>query len=336
MAVGGGNLKILGYVVLWYSFTISFNVFNKHLLNAVDAPVSVAAAQLCCGVLFCVLPQFLYKGRKTLVDLPYSRWYPAFHKIALLHGFGHLMLVISVSQGSVAFAHVIKAAEPLFACALSYALLNTKISLQAFLALILIVSGVATTVMSDVAFSATSLWTAMISNACNTGRGVLAKRSLNNSSEIKHSDVGHLESMIEDGQMSRNGEVLANISGAALFKSISVIASVQFLLLAILVEGGSFINILFTTEAQGDATMQQMLIYLVLSGISLYMYNEIAFWVLDIVAPTTHAIMNALKRVFIILASVMLLNSPFDEQSMIGGFFAILGTYLYSLAISRN
>ena len=70
-------------------------------------------------------------------------------------------------------------------------------------------------------------------------------------------------------------------------------------------------------------------------GLSFYTYNEVAFYTLDAVHPITHAVGNTIKRVVIIIASVIAFNTPISRLGVIGSSIAITGTLLYSLAKNK-
>ena len=107
-------------------------------------------------------------------------------------------------------------------------------------------------------------------------------------------------------------------------------------------------------------------IHTVLSGLTYYLYNEVAFLALDSVQPVTHAvgtscptssscipsddsarkiiipswwttcfIGNTIKRVVIIIASVFVFATPMTRKGQLGSAIAIAGTLLYSLAKQR-
>ena len=71
---------------------------------------------------------------------------------------------------------------------------------------------------------------------------------------------------------------------------------------------------------------------LAVSGAYYYLYNEVAFLALSEVAPVTHAVGNTVKRVVIILASIVVFRNPITGLGALGSAIAILGTLLYSLA----
>ena len=63
--------------------------------------------------------------------------------------------------------------------------------------------------------------------------------------------------------------------------------------------------------------------------------NEVAFLALGRVNPVTHAVGNTIKRVVIIIASVIAFKTPISGLGIIGSAIAIFGTLLYSLAKSK-
>merc|ERR1740138_1197300 len=78
--------------------------------------------------------------------------------------------------------------------------------------------------------------------------------------------------------------------------------------------------------------LMELLVRLVVSGLSFYLYNEVSFYTLDSVHPITHAVGNTIKRVILILFSVIRFGTPMTTQSAAGSSIAILGVFAYSVA----
>jgi solute carrier family 35 protein E1 len=74
---------------------------------------------------------------------------------------------------------------------------------------------------------------------------------------------------------------------------------------------------------------------MLLSGVFYYLYNEVAFLTLDAVAPVTHALGNTIKRVVIILTSVVVFGTKMTKTGALGSSIAIFGVLLYSLAKAK-
>jgi len=88
--------------------------------------------------------------------------------------------------------------------------------------------------------------------------------------------------------------------------------------------------------ATGEFTKKSLATLLALGGASYYAYNEVAFLALGKVNPVTHAVGNTIKRVVIIVASVVAFKTPMSTGSIIGSSIAIAGTLLYSLAMNAS
>merc|ERR1719174_1648573 len=82
--------------------------------------------------------------------------------------------------------------------------------------------------------------------------------------------------------------------------------------------------------ASGVYTETELLVRIGASGLSFYLYNEVAFYTLDAVHPITHAVGNTIKRVILILFSVIRFGTPMTAQSAFGSTVAILGVFAYS------
>merc|ERR1712232_432785 len=67
------------------------------------------------------------------------------------------------------------------------------------------------------------------------------------------------------------------------------------------------------------------------SGFHFFMYQLSSFWVLSQVPPITHSVLNTLKRVVIIVVSIVVFRTPVTRMSLIGTGTAIGGVLLYSL-----
>ena len=75
---------------------------------------------------------------------------------------------------------------------------------------------------------------------------------------------------------------------------------------------------------------------LLLLGLSHYTYNECAFVALSSVHPVTHAVANTIKRVAVIVVSVLYFRNPLTLAGATGSTIAIIGVLLYSLAKAQT
>ena len=288
------DVKLFLFVLAWWVATVLFNISNKIVLDELALPCSVAVAQLLVGIL-CVLPVWGIQGGAGpgVTVRRAARYAP----LALMHGLGHLSTVISVGSGSVAFTHVVKAAEPLFAAALSLYLLGTRVSHRTACTLLVIVVGVGWSAFADSAFGWLTFGTAMCSNLCNQLRIVLAKAVLTGSgggggrggddaavTVVPEKDKDVAAGDVEGMQMHQPPaplKPLKPMKGPVLFRLVATMAALQLLPIAVIVEAGSLPTELAAVASSGKTST--LLLHLLLSGGLLYAYNELGFRVLDLV-----------------------------------------------------
>lgn len=295
-------LKTTLYFFLWYFFTVVYNISNKRFLNVIPLPATVATLQLLIGIPV-FIPIWIAKPVKYNFQDIYSHM-----KIAWMHGLGNWASIVAYGSGSVSFVHVVKALEPVVAAALSIWITKQSFPLVIYLSIIPIVVGVAIASATEVTFTWIGFISAMTSNILYQMRMVLAKEVVSNDKPA--------------------------IAASNLFRVITILAALELLPIALLVEG--FRIFTYWKQAVANGFSQSSLVTnLLISGVSFYMYNEVAFWLLELIHPVTHAVGNTVKRVVIILASVIILKSPVNAVGIAGASLAVAGTLIYSLAQQR-
>lgn len=295
------------YFALWYLFNIAYNIYNKQSLNALDFPWTVATIQMAVGILYFV-PLWVLGIRKApkLSGADLKTLFP----IALCHTGVHVGAVIALGAGAVSFAHIVKASEPVVTCGMNLAILGEKLPLSVYMTLLPIIGGVAIASMKELSFTFLALAAAMLSNVSSAARGVLSKKTMSG---------------------KKIGE---NLDAQNLYAVLTAMSTVILIPMMLAFEGTGFFPAFNKAVASGEFTKKGLATLLALSGASYYAYNEVAFLALGKVNPVTHAVGNTIKRVVIIVASVIAFKTPMSTGSIIGSTIAILGTLLYSLAMN--
>ena len=104
---------------------------------------------------------------------------------------------------------------------------------------------------------------------------------------------------------------------------------------ALLIEPPATVRSAVTAALAAGHSPSQLLKCSLLSGLFFYLYNEVAFLALGRVNTVTHAVANTMKRVIIIVASVIAFKTPISTIGVIGLSIAIAGTLAYSLAKAK-
>jgi solute carrier family 35 protein E1 len=303
------TLQVGTYFALWYLFNIGYNIYNKQALNVLAYPWTIATLQMCTGIFYFV-PLWLTGIRKApkLSGSDLKTLFP----IALCHTGVHVGAVIALGAGAVSFAHIVKASEPVVTCMLNFLFLGEVLPTPVYLTLLPIIGGVAIASMKELSFTYLALASAMLSNVSSSARGVLSKKTMSG---------------------KKIGE---NLDAQNLYAVLTAMAAAVLIPLTLAVEGTGFFSAFKTLVANGDFTNKALAMLLGLGGATYYAYNEVAFLALGKVNPVTHAVGNTIKRVVIIIASVVAFKTPMSTGSIIGSSVAIAGTLLYSLAMNAS
>ncbi|KAL4434461.1 hypothetical protein ABPG75_000902 [Micractinium tetrahymenae] len=298
----GGALKITSYVFLWYGFNIVFNILNKSTLNIFPAPWFLATFQLIAsGAFMCVL------WALRLQPLPQVGWadIKALAPVALFHTIGHVSACVSFSQMAVSFAHVVKAAEPVLSVVLAQVILKETYPYYVWLSLLPIIAGCSLAAMKEVSFAWSGFNNAMISNVGMVLRNIYSKKFL--------------------GQLK--------LDGINLFAILSIISIFYCLPCALVMEGPAKWAPMWDAAVAASGGMAAWAKLLAAGGIFYHLYNQASYMVLDQgISPVTFSVGNTMKRVAVVVSSVLFFKNPVSFMNWAGSMVAMLGTGLYSLA----
>mmetsp|Transcript_9874 Transcript_9874/g.17756 ORF Transcript_9874/g.17756 Transcript_9874/m.17756 type:complete len:383 (+) Transcript_9874:96-1244(+) len=303
----GETLQVASYFGLWYLFNIGYNIYNKQALNALAFPWTIATIQMATGIFYFV-PLWLTGLRKapklSMDDLK------TLLPIAFCHTGVHVGAVVALGAGAVSFAHIVKASEPVVTCGANALLLGEVLPMKVYATLLPIIGGVAIASMKELSFTMLALGAAMLSNVSSSLRGVLSKKTMSGK------------------------QIGENLDAQNLYAVLTAMSTIILIPMMLAVEGTAFIPAFKAAVASGAFTTKSLATLIGLSGCSYYLYNEVAFLALGKVNPVTHAVGNTIKRVVIIVASVVAFKTPMSTGSIIGSSIAIAGTLLYSLAMN--
>jgi len=227
--------------------------------------------------------------------------------VSLLHGFGHLVTVLSMGLGAVSFVHVVKAAEPVFAAVLSAIILGTVSAFPVYLSLLPVCAGVAIASAGELSFTWACFGAAMMSNLLFASRAVYSKMAMSGADQ---------------------GE---NMDSANTFAVVTMMATVVTLPIAAILEWNKIGPAWKAALATPGMTEFKLASTLFMSGWYLYTYNEFAFKVLGLVSPVAQAVGNTVKRVVILVATAIAFGTPMTPIGITGSAIAMVGVLIYSL-----
>lgn len=312
----GGNkliatLKLPVFVSLWYFFNVQYNLQNKMLLKCFSATWAVSWMQLASGIPIAMLMWLVGVVKVPKVT---SSDLVKLVPIGMTFALGQVATVASLGSVAVSFTHVVKALEPAVNAMASALLLGQIFHPMVYLSLLPVFLGVALASSSELSFTMFGFLTAMLSNFAFSARNVLA---------TKFGSVGDMGT----DKTERKTNQLAVLT---------IVATLVLLPIALVIPGG-----LLSAPAAWQAALKKgvspnHLLYLMASsGFHYFMYQLSSFWVLSQVPPITHSVLNTLKRVVIIVVSILVFRTPVTAQSALGTATAIGGILLYSVTKSH-
>ncbi|GKZ00476.1 hypothetical protein MPSEU_001000100 [Mayamaea pseudoterrestris] len=298
------TLKVGFYFGLWYLLNIFYNIFNKKLLNVMPAPLTIGSIQLAIGSAY-VAALWLLRLRPAPF-LNSSDAIKQFAHVGFWHAFGQETTMVSLCAGAVSFTHIVKALEPFFSSVVSALAFKQWMPLPVYLSLVPVVGGVGYACLKESAFSWLAFSAAMLSNLAFALRAVLSKVAM--------------------GTAVTSGRNLTSPNVFALVTMFGLLFSIP---MAIAGEASSVAGM--WSKALESMPKKQLVQAILVSGLFHYLNNEVMYLALGNVHPVTLAVGNTMKRVFIMVASVMVFRNPISLQAGIGSAVGISGVLVYSL-----
>lgn len=261
-------------------------------------PLTVTAVQFAVGtILVLFMWGFnLYKrpkisGAQLAAILP----------LALVHTLGNLFTNMSLGKVAVSFTHTIKAMEPFFSVVLSAMFLGELPNLWVVASLMPIVGGVALASATEASFNWAGFWSAMASNLTNQSRNVLSKKVM-----VKKDD---------------------SMDNITLFSIITVMSFFMLAPVAVFMEG---VKLTPAYLQSAGINVKQIYIRSLLAALCFHAYQQVSYMILQRVSPVTHSVGNCVKRVVVIVSSVIFFQTPVSPINAFGTGIALAGVFLYS------
>ncbi|KAK7301535.1 hypothetical protein RJT34_12401 [Clitoria ternatea] len=283
---------------LWYLFNIYFNIYNKQVLKAFHFPVTVTVVQFAVGTVLVSLMWGLNLYKKPKIS---GAQLLAIVPLALVHTLGNLFTNMSLGKVAVSFTHTIKAMEPFFSVVLSAMFLGEFPTPWVVGSLLPIVGGVALASATEASFNWSGFWSAMASNVTNQSRNVLSKKV-----------------------MVKKEESMDNIT---LFSIITVMSFFLLAPVAVFMEGVKFTPAYLQSAG---LNVRQVYIRSLLAALCFHAYQQVSYMILQRVSPVTHSVGNCVKRVVVIVSSVIFFQTPVSPVNAFGTAIALAGVFLYS------
>ncbi|KAK9074214.1 hypothetical protein SSX86_006811 [Deinandra increscens subsp. villosa] len=294
------KLKIGSYFATWWFLNVIFNIYNKKVLNAFPFPWLTSTLSLAAGSLIMIISWATKVAETPNTDLEF--WKSLF-PVALAHTIGHVAATVSMSKVAVSFTHIIKSGEPAFSVLVSRFILGETFPMPVYLSLVPIIGGCGLAALTELNFNMIGFMGAMISNLAFVFRNIFSKRGMKGKS----------------------------VSGMNYYACLSLLSLLILTPFAIAVEGPQ----LWAVGWQKAITEigPHFIWWMAAQSIFYHLYNQVSYMSLDEISPLTFSIGNTMKRISVIVSSIIIFRTPVQPVNALGAAIAVLGTFLYSQQI---
>ncbi|KAJ9551329.1 hypothetical protein OSB04_015374 [Centaurea solstitialis] len=291
------KVKIGFYFATWWFLNVIFNIYNKKVLNAFPFPWLTSTLSLAAGSLIMLISWATKVAEAPNTDLEF--WKSLF-PVALAHTIGHVAATVSMSKVAVSFTHIIKSGEPAFSVLVSKFILGESFPMAVYLSLVPIIGGCGLAALTELNFNMTGFMGAMISNLAFVFRNIFSKKGMKGKS----------------------------VSGMNYYACLSLLSLLILTPFAIAVEGPQ----MWAVGWQKAITEigPHFIWWVAAQSIFYHLYNQVSYMSLDEISPLTFSIGNTMKRISVIVSSIIIFRTPVQPVNALGAAIAVLGTFLYS------
>ncbi|KAG6546949.1 hypothetical protein Mapa_011565 [Marchantia paleacea] len=293
------RLKIGIYFVTWWTLNVVFNIYNKKVLNVFPFPWLTSTLSLAAGVAIMVVSWITGLAEKPDVDLDFWK---ALAPVALAHTIGHVAATVSMSKVAVSFTHIIKSSEPAFSVIVQRLLFGQSYPGSVYFSLVPIIGGCALAAATELNFNMVGFMGAMISNIAFVFRNIFSKK----------------------------GMVGKSVGGMNYYACLSILSLVFLTPFAIAMEGPQMWALGWKDAL--TAIGPNFVWWVAAQSVFYHLYNQVSYMSLNEISPLTFSIGNTMKRVSVIVASIIIFHTQVRPINAVGAAIAIFGTFLYSQA----
>ena len=314
-------------IAVWYSFSLLAIYSAKIVLDSCQCAATLCALQLGAATLGCQLvsrilpPSKDYdqhgRGPATLATAEYR----SVCAIAVSYSCGFLLTNAAIELASPAFVETVKSGEPLSTVALAAVILGERESLLTLCLLVPLVMGIA---MASglgeghvaASFSAVGMALALASNLSFSWRAIATKQ------------LQHL-----------HPTCAAVRSDLVLFYHVSRLGMLFVLPIAGLFDAQALLRALLGVHSSGAAAddghgrtlgPHVLLLVLLSNCVSHALYNAVSFAVLNRVSVASHAVLNIVRRVFMIGGTALIFGTPISGYNWLGIAICVVGCLAFA------
>lgn len=231
--------------------------------------------------------------------------------VAFCSAAAHSASVLALNSGSVTFGQIVKAGEPVFSALVNTVMYNKSPSLAKWLCLPFVIGGVVFSSLKPTAAGSYEIEMDMTALTMVSIANMFAAIKGAENSKLMDSDKALKERIGGVGNQFAMTEVLGFLISLPVM---------------LYLEGMNFGK--FMTMFSTDSVLQYNLIA---SGMTFYLYNELATMTIKVTGAVTASVANTAKRVIVMLVSAVVFGEVLTFEKKVGATIAIGAVFVYSI-----
>ncbi|KAL8686908.1 MAG: hypothetical protein Q9218_006774 [Villophora microphyllina] len=328
------SVRLIVLCLVWYMSSALTNTSSKTILNAFPQPVTLTVIQFACVSSWCVtlaiLGRLFPPLRRAIPVLKHGIRYPTRDVIrttlplAMFQIGGHILSSTATQKIPVSLVHTIKGLSPLFTVLAYRFVFNIHYATATYLSLIPLTLGVVLACSVEFSGNIFGILCAFGGAIIFVTQNIFSKKLFNEAARVEAE--GPLPTALMQKHQHQKLDklnLLCYCSGLAFLLTCPI---------WLWTEGLPILSspILLTPfpEEPAHATTNLPLEFF-FNGIFHFGQNILAFVLLSMVSPVTYSVASLIKRVFVIVVSIVWFGSETTRVQGLGIALTFLGLYLY-------
>ncbi|KAL5612627.1 hypothetical protein BROUX41_004278 [Berkeleyomyces rouxiae] len=325
--------------LVWWTTSLLTNTSSKSILNAFPKPATLTLVQFVFVSSYCLLWSWLAsvfpRLKRIIPTLKYPIRQPSRDilrttlPMALFQIGGHLLSSNATSMIPVALVHTIKGLSPLFTVVAYRMLYNIPYPMATYVSLVPLTLGVCLACSGNITFGGQFLGViyALLAAIIFVTQNIYSKQLFNDRAKAEAEGLGMQSKKLDKLNL------ICYSSGIAFVLTLPIwFFSEGWTLLADFFSDGA----VDLSGRPGAMDHGRLTLEFFLNGSFHFGQNLIAFVLLGMVSPVTYSVASLLKRVYIIIASLIWFRNPTTRIQAFGIALTFVGLWLYDRSNEGN
>ncbi|KAJ3118204.1 suppressor of loss of ypt1 [Phlyctochytrium bullatum] len=335
-----GWVKFVVLCFLWYLSSAVTNNVGKQLLGLFNYPVTLTYFQFGIVAVLAFLSSKSSSGfgriRKPTYDI-----FLTTAPLSVFQILGHVFSTMAISRVSVSFAHTIKALSPLFTVFVYRIFFRILYTSKVYVSLFPLTIGVMLVCSNKVTFQLIGFVFSLLSTIVFVAQNIFSKKLFIQSSS-RHTGSGQNPSAPKKLDKLNLLFYSALIAFVLMFPLWFYADGVRFLFGEdddTMADGKPHLSshpnrhpASANVDPSDPAVRFQILILFAVNGMTHFAQAVFAFWILSLVSPVTYSIASLVKRIFVILASIVYFGENVSGVQAFGIALTFAGLWMYDRA----